>query len=66
MSDSTVVEAAGARPVMVRAFRGVEELVANLALAVMVLLPLAEIVVRPFFSGGIPDLSLLFSISPYG
>ena len=54
MSDSTVVEAAGARPVMVRAFRGVEELVANLALAVMVLLPLAEIVVRPFFSGGIP------------
>lgn len=54
MSDSTVVGAAGARPVMVRAFRGVEELVANLALAVMVLLPLAEIVVRPFLSGGIP------------
>ena len=54
MSDSTLVEAAGARPVMVRAFRGVEELVANLALAVMVLLPLAEIAVRPFLSGGIP------------
>ena len=31
-----------------------EELVASVALAAMVLLPLAEIVVRPIFSGGIP------------
>jgi tripartite ATP-independent transporter DctM subunit len=34
--------------------RGSEELVANLALAAMVLLPLAEIVVRPVLTGGIP------------
>ena len=54
MSDSVPVEATGARPPVVRALRGGEELVANLALAAMVLLPLAEIVVRPVLSGGIP------------
>ena len=54
MSDSAPVVATGVRPPVVRALRGGEELVANLALAAMVLLPLAEIVVRPVLSGGIP------------
>ena len=54
MSDSAPVAATGARPAVVWALRGGEELVANLALAAMVLLPLAEIVVRPVLSGGIP------------
>ena len=54
MSDSAPVAATGVRPPVVRALRGGEELVANLALAAMVLLPLAEIVVRPVLSGGIP------------
>ena len=54
MGDSASAETTVARPPVVRALRGGEELVANLALAVMVLLPLAEIVVRPVISGGIP------------
>ena len=54
MSDSASVEASIARPPVVRVVRGGEELVANLALAAMVLLPLAEILVRPMLSGGIP------------
>ncbi len=54
MSDSAPVEATAARSPVVRALRGGEELVANLALAAMVLLPLAEIVVRPVLTGGIP------------
>jgi tripartite ATP-independent transporter DctM subunit len=54
MSDSASVETGGAHSPLVRALRGGEELVANLALAAMVLLPLAEIVVRPILSGGIP------------
>jgi tripartite ATP-independent transporter DctM subunit len=54
MSDSASVEAGIARPPVVRVFRGGEEIVANLALAAMVLLPLAEILIRPMFSGGIP------------
>ena len=54
MSDSVDSEAAVARSPVVRALSGGEELVANLALAAMVLLPLAEIVVRPLFVGGIP------------
>ena len=31
-----------------------EELLASVSLALMMLLPLAEIVIRPFFAGGIP------------
>ena len=54
MSETVLAAAAGARSTTARAFRGGEELVANLALAAMVLLPLAEIVVRPMVSGGIP------------
>ena len=54
MSDSAPGQATGARSPVVLALRGGEELVANLALAAMVLLPLAEIVVRPILSGGIP------------
>ncbi|MDP7339392.1 MAG: TRAP transporter small permease subunit, partial [Vicinamibacterales bacterium] len=54
MSDSAPVETAGSHTRLVRVLRGGEELVANLALAAMVVLPLAEIVVRPVFSGGIP------------
>ena len=54
MSDSAPVEATGTRPPVVLALRGGEELIANLALAAMVLLPLAEIVVRLVLSGGIP------------
>ena len=54
MSDTAPAEATVARRPVVRALRGSEELVANLALAAMVLLPLAEIVVRPVRSGGIP------------
>ena len=54
MSDSAPVAATGVRLPVVRALRGGEEFVANLALAAMVLLPLAEIVVRPVLSGGIP------------
>ena len=54
MSDTAPAEAAGPRRPVVRALRGGEELIANLALAGMVLLPLAEIVVRPVLSGGIP------------
>ena len=54
MSDSASAGASVARPTVVRAFRGGEELVANLALAGMVLLPLAEILVRPLVAGGIP------------
>ena len=37
-----------------RALHTIEELAATLALAAMVILPLAEIVVRPLFAGGIP------------
>ena len=54
MSDSVDSEATAARSPVVLALRGGEELVANLALAAMVLLPLAEIVIRPLFVGGIP------------
>ena len=54
MVDSATVEATVARSPVVRVLRGGEELVANLALAAMVLLPLAEIVVRPVITGGIP------------
>ena len=54
MTDSASVEASIVRPPVVRAFRRGEELVANLALAAMVLLPLSEILVRPMLSGGIP------------
>ena len=35
-------------------FHTIEDLVASAALAVMVILPLAEIALRPFFRGGIP------------
>ncbi len=54
MSDSVGSEATSARSPVVLALHGGEELVANLALAAMVLLPLAEIVIRPLFVGGIP------------
>ena len=54
MSDSAPIEATGAQSPVVQVLRGGEELVANLALAAMVLLPLAEIVVRPVLTGGIP------------
>ena len=54
MSDSLPATATSARPPVLRALRGGEELVANLALAAMVILPLAEIVVRPVLAGGIP------------
>ena len=54
MNDPAPAAAAGRRPPAVRVLRGGEELVANLALAAMVILPLAEIVVRPVISGGIP------------
>ena len=54
MTDSAPVEATGGRTPVVRMLRGGEELVANLALAAMVILPLAEIVIRPVLAGGIP------------
>ena len=54
MNDPAPAAAAGRRPLVVRVLRGGEELVANLALAAMVILPLAEIVVRPVLPGGIP------------
>jgi C4-dicarboxylate transporter DctM subunit len=54
MSDSVATEATEERSRLARTLRGGEELVANLALAAMVLLPLAEIAVRPFLSGGVP------------
>ena len=54
MSETVFAAAVGARSPTARALRGGEELVANLALAAMVLLPLAEIVVRPMVSGGVP------------
>ena len=38
----------------VRVFQGGEELLANFALAAMVMLPLAEIAFRPILAGGIP------------
>ncbi len=54
MSDRGPAEATGWRSLVAQALRGGEEAVANLALAAMVLLPLAEIVVRPVLSGGVP------------
>jgi tripartite ATP-independent transporter DctM subunit len=54
MSDIAPAESTGEWPPVVRALRGGEELVANLALAAMVVLPLAEIAIRPILSGGIP------------
>ena len=54
MSDSVATEATEERSRLARTLRGGEELVANLALAAMVILPLAEIAVRPFLSGGVP------------
>jgi len=54
MSDRGPAEATGWRSPVAQALRGGEEAVANLALAAMVLLPLAEIVVRPVLSGGVP------------
>ena len=54
MSEKPPAEASEPRSPLVRALRGGEELVANLALAAMVILPLAEILVRPILSGGIP------------
>ena len=54
MSEKPPAEASEPRSQLVRALRGGEELVANLALAAMVILPLAEILVRPILSGGIP------------
>ena len=54
MSDAATAVSTGARSPVARALRGGEEVVANLALAAMVLLPLAEIIVRPVLSGGIP------------
>ena len=52
MSESDA--AAGSDSRVARVFRDGEQWFANLALAAMVLLPLAEIVVRPLLSGGIP------------
>jgi C4-dicarboxylate transporter DctM subunit len=54
MSDSASVETVGAGSFVLRVLRGGEELVASLALAAMVILPLAEIAVRPFLVGGVP------------
>ena len=54
MSDSVATKATEGRSRLARTLRGGEELVANLALAAMVMLPLAEIAVRPFLSGGVP------------
>ena len=54
MSDRGPAEATGWRSPVAQALRGGEEAVANLALAAMVLLPLAEFVVRPVLSGGVP------------
>jgi len=54
MIDSAPAEATKGQSPVVLALRGGEELLANLALAAMVLLPLAEIVIRPVLSGGIP------------
>ena len=54
MTDSAPAKAAVAPRPVVRVLRLSEELVANLALAAMVLLPLAEIVLRPLLTGGIP------------
>ena len=54
MSDRAPAEATGALAAPVRLLRSGEELVASVALGAMVLLPLAEIAVRPVLAGGIP------------
>ena len=46
--------ASGSGSPFVRVFQGGEELLANFALAAMVMLPLAEIAFRPILAGGIP------------
>ena len=54
MTDRVPAQASDVRSPLSRALRGGEELVANVALGAMVLLPLAEIALRPVLSGGIP------------
>ena len=53
MNSSTNVNAGTSRR-FVGIFHSIEELIAVTALGLMALLPLAEIVVRPFLAGGIP------------